>query len=405
MRSEVSCREVPHARSARAIAAALIILSFCAGCVSDSSPPRRTSFTEAEHRAAEVVGMPGVRFFVDSPGSFQRWRERNAGTATPLTIAREQEDGLVWLALSGGADDGAYGAGILNGWTIAGARPRFTVVSGVSTGALIGMLAFLGPHYDPLLAALYTETPREGIYRPKGRAGVLGQSILDETPFRMRVAEVVDAKALAEVAREHATGRRFLVVTTNLDAQRATVWDMGAIAASTHPNALKLFRDVLIASASPPGLFAPTYIEVEANGRRFQEMHVDGAVGDPVFSPADVLVLTRGMAPETEMKRTLYVLVNNKLKPQFEVVENTTIPIVYRSFSTLAMKSLVAEVYRANRVARENDIDFNLTFIDEEFRSKPTESFDLEYRRQLFAYGKERALTGEIWVKRPPAAE
>jgi len=181
---------------------------------------------------------------------------------------------------------------------------------------------------------------------------------------------------------------------------------MGAIAASGHPGALKLFRDVLIASASPPGLFAPTYIDVEANGRRFQEMHVDGAIGDPVFSPADILVLTRGMvAPDVSIKRTLYVLVNNTLRPQFEVVKNTTIPIVYRSFSTLGMKSLVAEIYRANRVAQENDIDFNLTFIGEEFRSKPAESFDLEYRRQLFAYAKERALTGEPWSRRPPRAE
>ena len=135
-------------------------------------------------------------------------------------------------------------------------------------------------------------------------------------------------------------------------------------------------------------------------------MHVDGAIGDPVFSPADILVLTRGMAaPEVPIKRTLYVLVNNTLRPQFEVVKNTTIPIVYRSFSTLGMKSLVAEVYRANRVAQENDIDFNLTFIGTEFLSKPAESFDLEYRRKLFAYAKERALTGEPWSKRPPAAE
>ena len=313
---------------------------------------------------------------------------------------------MVWLALSGGADDGAYGAGILNGWTTAGTRPQFTVVSGVSTGALIATLAFLGPHYDARLASLYTDTPRDAIYRPKGAAAVLGESILDETPFRMRVAEVIDARALGEVAREHAKGRRLLVVTTNLDAQRATVWDMGAIAASGHPGALKLFRDVLIASASPPGLFAPTYIEVEANGRRFKEMHVDGAIGDPVFSPADVLVLTRGMVPvEPQIRRTLYVLVNNKLRPQFEVVENTTIPIVYRSFSTLGMKSLVAEVYRANRVARENEIDFNLTFIGTDFRSKATESFDLDYRRQLYAYGRERALTGEPWSKQPPAAK
>lgn len=408
MGTQVSWTGANRPRALQRAGALMLATALCAGCAT-APPPATTSrapVSEADHRTAEVVGMPGVRFWVDSPAAFRRWRERNAGAATPLTLAGEQEQGLVWLALSGGADDGAYGAGILNGWTIAGTRPQFTVVGGVSTGALIGLLAFLGPDYDAQLASLYTETAREAIYRPKSGAALLGSSILDETPFRQRVGEVVGAKVLAEVAREHARGRRLLVITTNLDAQRATVWDMGAIAASGHPSALKVFRDVLIASASPPGLFAPTYIEVEANGRRFQEMHVDGAVGDPVFSPADILVLTRGMvAPESPVKRTLFVLVNNTLRPQFEVVKNSTIPIVYRSFSTLGMKSLMAEVYRANRVARENDIEFNLSYIGPEFQSKPAESFDLEYRRKLFAYARERALTGEPWSKQPPRAE
>ncbi len=393
-------------RAIRPVGAIVLVVAVSSGCTTAPAPTGRDAVAEADYRAAEVVGLPGVRFWADSPAAFQRWREHNAGTATPLSIASQHEQGLVWLALSGGADDGAYGAGILNGWTVAGTRPQFTVVSGVSTGALIGLLAFLGPGYDAQLAALYTETAREEIYRPKSGAALLGSSILDETPFRQRVAEAVGTKTLAEVAREHAKGRRFLVITTNLDAQRGTVWDMGAIAASGHPGALKLFRDVLIASASPPGLFAPTYIEVEANGRRFKEMHVDGAIGDPVFSPADILVLTRGMAaPESPVKRTLYVLVNSTLRPQFEVVKNNTIPIVYRSFSTLGMKSLMAEVYRANRVAHEHDIDFNLTFIGADFQAKPAEAFDLEYRRKLYAYARERALTGEPWRKEPPHAQ
>jgi hypothetical protein len=391
-------------RALAAMGAIALAAGLCAACSTAPAPPKRAPVSEADHRAAEVVGMPGVRFWADSPESFRRWRERNGERATPLTIAREQQQGLVWLALSGGAEDGAYGAGLLNGWTVAGTRPEFTVVSGVSTGALIGLFAFLGPQHDAVLASLYTDVAREGIYRPRGPAALRGASILDETPFRRRVAEIADARLLAEVAREHAKGRRFLVVTTNLDAQRGTVWDMGAIAASSHANALKLFRDVLIASASPPGLFSPTFIEVEAGGRRFQEMHVDGAIGDPVFSPADILALTRGMAPpESAIDRTLYILVNNRLRPQFEVVDSSTIPIVSRSFSTLGIKNLAADVDRAHRVARQHNIDFNLAFIDGEFRAKPAESFDLEYRRRLFAYGRERALVGEPWSKSPPA--
>ena len=169
MGTEVSFLATSRPRAIALLGATVIAAALCAGCASTPAPPPRVSFTEADHRAAEVVGMPGVRFWVDSPASFQRWRELNAGGATPLTIAREHEEGLVWLALSGGADDGAYGAGFLNGWTIAGSRPRFTVVSGVSTGALIGLLAFLGPHYDQQLASLYTQTARAGRRRPSGR--------------------------------------------------------------------------------------------------------------------------------------------------------------------------------------------------------------------------------------------
>ncbi len=386
---------------ARMGALALAILA-AAGCAQAPTPPR-VPFTEGEERQAEVVGMPGVRFWVDSPASFMRWRELRTAPATPMNLVQDEEHGLVWLALSGGAEDGAYGAGVLNGWTVAGTRPEFAIVSGVSTGALIAPLAFLGPEYDALLAAIFTETRPDQIFRSRGRAGISGSSIFDETPLRQRIAEIVDARLLAAVAREHGRGRRLLIVTTNLDAQRGTVWDMGAIAASGHPASLKLFRDVLVASASPPGIFAPTYIEVEANGRRFQEMHVDGAIGDPVFSPADVLVLARGSIPPQAMtKRTLYILVNNRLQPQFEVVDNTTIPIVYRSLSTLAVRNLTAEVYRAHRVARENETEFNLTFIEPEFTSKAAQSFDLEYRRQLYAYGRARALDGSAWKKSPP---
>ncbi len=392
-----------NSRSPASIGALLLAALVADGCATASPAPNRAPFTESETRAAEVVGMPGVRFWVDSPAAFMRWREQSASTATPLRLAQEQEQGLVWLALSGGAEDGAYGAGVLNGWSVAGTRPEFTIVSGVSTGALIAPLAFLGPRYDSLLAAIFTQTAPDEIFRSRGRSAVSGSSILDESPLRKRVAEIVDENFLAAIAREHARGRRLLVVTTNLDAQRGTVWDMGAIAASGHPASLKLFRNVLVASASPPGLFAPTYIDVEADGRQFQEMHVDGAIGDPVFSPADVLVLTRGSPPrQTGIKRTLYILVNNKLDPQFEVVENTTIPIVSRSFSTLGEKSLIAEVYRAHRVARENDIEFNLSVIEPRFKAKSAHAFDLEYRRQLYGHGRERALEGSAWTQTPP---
>jgi predicted acylesterase/phospholipase RssA len=385
----------------------LIVMMICAGLLlaACASPPAgRVSYGEGESRNAEVPGMPGVRFWVDSPASFQRWSALRAGQS-PYTPARQQPEGLTWLAISGGAEDGAYGAGILSGWTAAGTRPQFTVVSGVSTGALIAVFAFLGPQHDAVLASIYTDVPRERIYRAKALPLPTGESYLDDAPFRERVAEIVDARMLAEIAREHAAGRRLLVVTTNLDAQRGTVWDMGAIASSGHPAALKLFRDVIIASASPPGLFTPTYIEVEGNGRRFREMHVDGAIGDPVFNPASVLTLLRLEAVSPgPIRRTLYIIVNNRLGPEFDYVRSTMVPIVARSFSTLAKRNLRAEVDRAYRAARDSAIEFNLAYIDNRLAPKPpAESFDLTYRRQLYAHARQRMLAGAAWLNAPPA--
>jgi predicted acylesterase/phospholipase RssA len=160
----------------------------------------------------------------------------------------------------------------------------------------------------------------------------------------------------------------------------------------------------VIASASLPGLFSPIYIEVEANGRRFREMHVDGAIADPVFSPADVVGLLRfQVVRRSPVKRTLYIIVNNRLEPSFEPVRNTMVPIALRSFSTLAKRSLQADIYRAYRVARDNAIDFNLTFIDDRLAPKPpAEDFDLSYRRALHAHGRQRVLAGGAWVKEPP---
>ena len=377
----------------------LVSVLVLAGC---AAMPR-TPFTEAEDRVAEVVGFPGVRFWVDSPASFFRKQALNPQYPTTVAFAAGREPGLVWLALSGGAEQGAYGAGVLAGWTASGARPPFTVVSGVSTGALIAPFAFLGPRYDGVLAALYTQTTRENIFVSKGLFGLFGQSLYDPAPLRRLVEQYVDANVLAEIAAEHRRGRRLFVVTTNLDAQRGTVWDMGAIAASGHPGAAKLFHDVLIASASPPGLFPPVYFDVEAHGRRFQEMHVDGAIGEQIFTPADILVLAQNaMHVRAGRSNRLYVLVNGELHPSFKVVEPRLITIVNRSFSTLLKRGLNADVQRAYADARRSGIDFNLTFIEPGFRQSPDEPFDPSYRRELFEYGYRRALAGPLWTKTPP---
>jgi predicted acylesterase/phospholipase RssA len=171
------------------------------------------------------------------------------------------------LALSGGGPDGAFAAGLLAGWTEASDRPEFEIVTGVSVGALIAPFAFLGPNRDAELSSLMTGIRTEDVldFRFFGALrGALG--VADPAPLRRRLSAVVDNAMLADIARAHRDGRRLLVVTTNIDAARPVLWDMGAIAEA---GARQLFLDVLLASASIPGAFPPVPIVVEAGGERF----------------------------------------------------------------------------------------------------------------------------------------
>src|ERR1019366_6164924 len=182
------------------------------------------------------------------------------------------------LALSGGGAYAAFGAGLLNGWSARGTRPQFTIVTGASSGALIAPFAFLGTGQDETLRRIFTSGEMENLLQSDGLKGLFGTSLYKTAPLRELIVRHVDAKLLEAIALENRAGRRLYVVTTNIDAQRTAIWDMGKIAASDDPGALELFRNILTASASIPGLFSPVLIDVEGEGRRFAEMHVDGGV-------------------------------------------------------------------------------------------------------------------------------
>ncbi len=225
----------------------------------------RERFTAREDAIAQIPGVPGARFWLD--GSEAEFRNFVRGTvlASPTGV----QDGFDVLALSGGAYDGAFGAGVVAGWTTTGTRPKFTFVTGVSAGALIAPLAFLGPNYDGELQRAFSEDAAQDLGELGNLLSLLGTVDVRHGMLVTLVDKFVDERLLESVAAEHARGRRLLILTTNLDAQRGVVWDMGAIAGGG-PRYRELFRDVLVASASIPGLFGPTYIEVHANGHFFK---------------------------------------------------------------------------------------------------------------------------------------
>ncbi|TXN06235.1 alpha/beta hydrolase [Methylobacterium sp. WL64] len=374
---------------------ALLALGLAGQVAACGSVPR-TAYTAEQAALASVPGIPGARVYADA--SVDTIAEL---AGNPL----RRSAGFNYLALSGGGGDGAYGAGVLNGWTASGTRPEFTLVSGVSTGALIAPFAFLGPAYDAYLTEFYTSgVAGELVTSPSISNILFGSGLFGDGRLRNLIARYVTPELLTAIAEEHAKGRRLMVVTTNLDSQRSVIWNMGAIASSGAPNALDLFRDVLAASASVPAVFPPQMIDVTAADARFQEMHVDGSVVTPVFTLPQTLLLRDGKI-RTGGKANIYVVINGRLEPDFEVTKNNTLSIVERSFTTASRARSRATLTATYALARSNGMSFNLTYIDEDGpKASAAKGFDTAYMRALYQEGLGKGRTGTFWQHTVPAS-
>ncbi len=320
------------------------------------------------------------------------WLEAN-GQGGPLPP-------MAMLAISGGGDSGAFGAGLLNGWTTAGTRPEFKVVTGVSTGALSAPFAFLGARCDPALKAVYTDVSQSDIFRPRGLLkGFFGDALADTSPLYRLVDRFVDRRLLDAIAAEYAKGRLLLVGTTNLDTLEPVIWNMTAIAASSDPHALELFRKVLLASAAIPAAFPPVLIDVDAGGQHFQEMHVDGGAMAQVFAyPPSLNVSASGV----ERQRALYIIRNARLDPDWASVKRRTLPIATRAVSGLMQSQGMGDLFRIYMTATRDGVDYNLAFIPPTFTTPHTKDFDPAYMRPLFDLGFQMAAAGFPWRKEPP---
>ncbi|MBW7968649.1 patatin-like phospholipase family protein [Bradyrhizobium sp. BR 10289] len=350
----------------------------------------RTPYTAAEASSSRVLDIDGLRRYADEPVTkFSFAKDANTTTSS-------------YLALSGGGADGAYGVGVLNGWSAAGTRPNFSVVSGVSTGGLIAPFAFLGRQYDDTLKEVYTSGIAESLLNDPSIMRVLfGSGLFGNTRLRELVARYVGPEILAQVARENARGRRLLIVTTDLDTQRTAIWDMGKIAAVGTPEALKLFRDVMAASASIPLVFPPIMIDAEGQGRKFQEMHVDGGVTAPVLTLPEAMLFQGSRVPGAA-KLDIYILVNKKIERNFELVSNSTIDVASRSLSAITQSQTRSIIFSTYDFATRNQLGFHLSYIARDYPAPPSEGFDTAYMRALYQYGYEKAASGQAWTSTLP---
>lgn len=317
------------------------------------------------------------------------------------------------LALSGGGSYGAYGAGVLCGWTKSGKRPQFKVVTGISAGSLQATFAFLGPKYDDALRTVFTEYDSEEIYERRNRlSGFLGDAMADTAPLAEKLERHMTQEVLKAVAAEHAKGRRLFVGTTNMDTGTFVIWDMGEIAASGRSDALEHYRKVLLASSSVPVFFPPVYFNVEADGKTYREMHADGGVAMPVFFRGFLLDFDdalddTGVHP-SRVEMNLYVIENGKaaMEPYRVNVSPQTLALASAVIQNLLEGRTTASLYRIYTLAHRFDMDFKLAAVPLDY---PLDfdilDFDTAKTRKLFDLGYQQAEKGYRWASEPPGLD
>jgi len=362
----------------------------------------------AQAHQANILDIPDARFYVGDTNrilavaqkAYQRRSQRTASTTRNF------------LAISGGGDDGAFGAGLLVGWSDRGDRPEFDVVTGVSTGSLSAPFVFLGRKYDAQLKEVYTETNASMVFEQRAPvlAAVASDAVSDTTPLRNLIAERLDSAMIQRIAEEYGKGRLLFILTTNLDQARPVIWNIGAIASSSNPKARDLIIDVLRASASIPAIFPPVMLDVTVDGERHQEMHVDGGtVAQAFLYPPSVSIKLAAArigvdekALKTSRKRVAYIIRNGRFSRAEESVKLQTIAIAKEALSTMIASSGVNDTYRMYLIAKRDGVDFNLASIGDDFAVPYKGPFDQAYMQSLFAYGYERGRAGYHWQKLPP---
>jgi Patatin-like phospholipase len=382
---------------------ALVGLSIAlAGC---SIPDRGPVVPYTDTERAQPLGIANVRFYADGDpapmieeGARALEREKAVLLAAGQSIARLPP--AYYLAVSGGGDNGAFGAGLMNGWTTTGTRPTFKIATGVSTGALIAPFAFLGPDHDAELREVYTTLTPDRIFRRRSlTAALFNDAMADTTPLAEVIAKYANQKMFDEIGREYNKGRLLLIGTTDLDAQRAVIWNIGALATSGHPKALDLFRKILRASSAIPGAFEPVLLDVEIDGRKYQEMHVDGgAIAQLFLYPPTIEVGQVGV----ERRRIAYIIRNARLDPDHAQTERRTINIASRAIATMLAASGQNDVMRTYFVSRRDGVYYNLAYIGADFSAERPGEFDPTYMQALFDYGYREARDGRAWHKVPP---
>lgn len=372
---------------------------------------RRDAVPPALTEKAVIPGIPGARYWLDQDltSFIQDVSQANKRESEALARAGKPNNILPladMLAVSGGGDAGTFAAGLIAGWTLHGTRPVFKVVTGISAGALVAPFAYLGPQYDGVILRISNAIgPKDFFHSRNVLTRLASDGIADSKPLARLIAKYVTTEVLAAIASEYAEGRLLMIGTTDLDSGRPVTWNMGAIAASDAPGALELFRNIMIASMSIPGAVSPVMIDVDVDGKQFQEMHVDGGVITQVFlyPPGTVMALSRVPGATLRRERRFFVIRNGKLEPQWSGTKRRTLSIGGRAISALIQTQGISDLDRIYRIAQQDGADFNLAYIGSDFYFSRNQKFDGEYMKRLFDYAFQLSAKGYPWHKSPPS--
>ncbi len=330
-------------------------------------------------------------------GIDQRFSTVSSQSVARRLFSQRAEQPVNILALSGGGADGAFGAGALVGLTQSALRPQFSVVTGVSAGALIAPYAFLGPDWDHQLVEVYTSGRAEHLLQSRGLGVIFGSSVYSGAPLRQLVDRYATDALIQAVAREASTGRLLLVATTDVSTGEPVVWDLGSIAMNGGPAARELFRDVLVASASVPGLFPPVVIRVQEQRVLSEEVHVDGTIALPFFVPLAFVESTRD-AHAPAHGAAVYVIVNGRLSEQPASIRLRTRSILSRSVSTGLNHMLRTTLELTATDAQREGAEFEYAAIPAAYPKLGSFDFRTPTMRSLFQYGYKCARAGRLWT-------
>ena len=383
--------------------ACLAVMGLLAAC---SPLARLPAVPQADVDKATVLGIVNERFMFDQVERMEQ-EGRDSLDREAAYLASIGHRGpwppAYFLAISGGGQDGAFGAGLLVGWAEHGDRPVFKLVTGISTGALAAPFAFVGGEYEHVLAEMYTTVDQQSIFVPRPFFAVLtDDGMADTTPLFRLISKYVDERLLERIGQEYDKGRLLLIATTDLDAAQPVIWNIGAIARSGNPRALNTVRHILLASASIPGAFPPVLFNVSVAGKPYQELHVDGgAVAQAFLYPSTLS--SRSLSPATQSHvHIAYIIRNGKLDAPWDQTERQTLPIATRAIATLIASNGVGDLYHMYVTAHRDDVDYNVAYVENDFTDTSPDLFDRAYMNRLYAYGRAKGRAGYTWRKTPP---